>query len=54
LKNGAKIHIKRAKSKRFGLGVGFTMGFCGISVFSGTKKQQRFITTAAEVHLAMY
>jgi hypothetical protein len=36
--------------------LGFTMGFSAISEILpiSTKKQQRFITTAAEVHLAMY
>jgi len=37
-KASAKIHLENAKSKDFAFELGFTMGFCGIFVFSGTKK----------------
>ncbi len=52
LKSGAKIYIKWAKCKRFAFDLGFTRVFSAIFMILKDiwqKKQQRFITTAAEV-----
>ena len=51
LKSDAKIHIKRAKSKDFGIELGFTRFFSAISVILAGIRQKKDATLIGHVHV---